>query len=141
MARTLKPCGTVAAYKRHLRAGEQPCADCLEAKRTEVAASRAEDRIPDVPVPVQSTSPGAEDLALEDELRRHISALWVAIEWAAENDPGKIATLMRERRETLGVLADLSGTESDRGGLSDFLDGSGPTGIVPLPSAKDRKHA
>lgn len=27
----VQPCGTVAAYKRHLRNGEQPCADCRAA--------------------------------------------------------------------------------------------------------------
>lgn len=26
-----QPCGTVAAYKRHRRAGEQPCAACAAA--------------------------------------------------------------------------------------------------------------
>lgn len=33
MARTLKPCGTWAAYKRHLRAGETPCEPCRQAAR------------------------------------------------------------------------------------------------------------
>lgn len=29
----LKPCGTVAAYMRHYRRGEEPCDACLQAKR------------------------------------------------------------------------------------------------------------
>jgi hypothetical protein len=29
----LKPCGTVAAYMRHYRRGEEPCEECLQAKR------------------------------------------------------------------------------------------------------------
>ena len=33
MARALAPHGTVAAYKRHRRAGEAACPDCLRAKR------------------------------------------------------------------------------------------------------------
>lgn len=33
MARELKPCGTWAAYKRHLRAGEHPCGPCRQAAR------------------------------------------------------------------------------------------------------------
>ena len=33
MARELKPCGTWAAYKRHLRAGETPCEPCRQAAR------------------------------------------------------------------------------------------------------------
>lgn len=31
MSRTLAPCGTVAAYNRHLRRGETPCDACREA--------------------------------------------------------------------------------------------------------------
>lgn len=31
MARELRPCGTVAAYVRHLRHGEEPCDDCRKA--------------------------------------------------------------------------------------------------------------
>ena len=30
--RTLKPCGTVAAYRRHTRHGEEPCDACKAAK-------------------------------------------------------------------------------------------------------------
>lgn len=31
--RELAPCGTPAAYRRHLRHGERPCSDCLAAER------------------------------------------------------------------------------------------------------------
>jgi len=34
MARELQPCGTPAAYQRHVRRGEQPCDACREANRT-----------------------------------------------------------------------------------------------------------
>ena len=33
MSRELRPCGTEAAYRRHITAGEQPCEPCREAKR------------------------------------------------------------------------------------------------------------
>jgi len=33
MARQLQPCGTPAAYRRHLRHGEQPCDACRDAMR------------------------------------------------------------------------------------------------------------
>lgn len=32
MSRELKPCGTLAAYKRHQRRGEVPCYACLDAR-------------------------------------------------------------------------------------------------------------
>jgi len=40
-----QPCGTVAAYKRHRRAGEDPCAACAAAwatKQREMYAARKE---------------------------------------------------------------------------------------------------
>jgi hypothetical protein len=33
--RELKPCGTRAAYRRHLRKGEYPCIPCLDANNNE----------------------------------------------------------------------------------------------------------
>jgi hypothetical protein len=33
MPRVLKPCGTVAAYQRHVNHGEKPCQSCRDAKR------------------------------------------------------------------------------------------------------------
>lgn len=41
MTRVLKPCGTKAAYNRHLRWGEEPCEPCVEANR---AYNRAHHR-------------------------------------------------------------------------------------------------
>ena len=34
MSRELQPCGTRAAYQRHIRSGEEPCEACREANRT-----------------------------------------------------------------------------------------------------------
>jgi hypothetical protein len=39
VARELKPCGTPAAYRRHLRRGETPCQECKRAE-TEYQQSR-----------------------------------------------------------------------------------------------------
>lgn len=43
MARKLHPCGTWAAYKRHLRTGEDPCGPCRQASRDQ-KNRRNEDR-------------------------------------------------------------------------------------------------
>lgn len=44
MSHLLKPCGTRAAYARHLRNGEVPCAACKEANRVREAGIRGEPR-------------------------------------------------------------------------------------------------
>ena len=38
----LRPCGTLAAYRRHLRRGERPCEACSQASRR---AQRTSDRM------------------------------------------------------------------------------------------------
>lgn len=40
--RSLRPCGTLAAYRRHLRAAETPCGPCAEANRVRQSERRAE---------------------------------------------------------------------------------------------------
>lgn len=42
----LKPCGTAAAYRRHMRRGEPACGPCLEAERlkSRESAERARER-------------------------------------------------------------------------------------------------
>lgn len=42
MARELSPCGTEAAYRRHLRRGEDPCAECLSGAAKRKAERRSE---------------------------------------------------------------------------------------------------
>ncbi|MER8118999.1 hypothetical protein [Streptomyces sp. NPDC094031] len=37
----LKPCGTPAAYRRHLRVGEEPCPPCKTAEYCRAAERRA----------------------------------------------------------------------------------------------------
>ena len=142
MPRDLQPCGTVAAYKRHLRHGEEPCGVCLEAKRTHQSRRRAAERVPDSPVPVPAPPVQAEagPGGVAEELRWQVELLRGAIEWAAENDPGKMPALAKERRKTLAALRDLGDeSESEGGALGEFL--SGPTGLVRFAAAEDRKQA
>lgn len=45
MSRSLKPCGTPAAYRRHLRWGQEPCESCLEAEATRTRGGRPKPRL------------------------------------------------------------------------------------------------
>lgn len=44
MSTRLQPCGTPAAYRRHLRAAEPPCEACTAAVREQKQARRATER-------------------------------------------------------------------------------------------------
>lgn len=60
--RELKPHGTLAAYRRHLRHGETPCNACREASRNSRRANREAVRpkltaVPDSPPPVVEVDP------------------------------------------------------------------------------------
>lgn len=128
MARELKPCGTTAAYRRHLRNGQKPCAECQQAardeKRKERAAWAADDPTALTPVVEVPERPHAKELAWQAELLR------AAIEWAYRTgNVGRLPSLMKERRETLDALAALAGDAEDEGGaLGGFL--GGPLGLV-----------
>lgn len=55
--REARPCGTEAAYRRHLRNGEQACPDCRAAHATyndERAAARAATRHADTTTPTST---------------------------------------------------------------------------------------
>lgn len=69
MARELQPCGTWAAYQRHKRKGEDPCAKCLVAARdqknqrkTVARQEQAAVRLAAVPE-VEVTDPDPLDVA------------------------------------------------------------------------------
>lgn len=53
MARELKPCGTEAAYRRHLRKGEEPCAKCTDFIRRRSKGRREAEKITLGDIPVQ----------------------------------------------------------------------------------------
>lgn len=76
VARPKSPCGTVAAYRRHLRSDERPCSACADANNEDARRRRAErvDRGADQAPPEAPSrsidSRDAEDVELiRNELR------------------------------------------------------------------------
>lgn len=138
VARELKPCGTTAAYRRHLRKGQRPCKACMAAARDEKRAQRAASLEEDVLLPADA--PVRERLA---ELRWQAELLRQSIIWAATHSPARLPSLSKERRETLEEIEALAdGAETSEGGaLGEFLSGSGPLTLVGSSGAQDRKEA
>lgn len=111
MPRDLKPCGTSAAYRRHLRKGEEACAECLAAVAAEkqerldgpresrsVAALTAVVEFP-AATPEKEFDPLVD---AKDNLRIVNAALQEAV-------PREVAALSRRRQELVALIADLGG--------------------------------
>ena len=120
------PCGTLAAYRRHLRHGENPCPACRRAnrdvKRAQADQRRCREKVsgpaPDgpapaaapvpvpVPIPVPASAPTGPPSVAADLLAAR-DALVDAIGLVAVHDPARLPGLVRELRETWKVLRDL----------------------------------
>lgn len=111
----MAPCGTPAAYRRHLRNGEEACAACRaahdDANRARLDGDRATRQVAVLPaMPVATVDPRADAL---DNLSVVIAALDAAV-------PREVAALSKRRQELVAFIASLdSGTEAT--GLGDEL--------------------
>lgn len=123
MARALAPHGTVAAYKRHRRAGEAACPDCLRAKREHeherrraAAAEAARRAALEVQLPADAPDQVVEfdavDLAdLEDGEGAPVTLTPEGL--AAVRDSIRRATGQRDRPIEPDVAEDLDALEDD----------------------------
>lgn len=118
----LKPCGTSAAYRRHLRNGEEPCQKCLTAVREETRTKREKERA-EVASKVRESEPVLKvdgELDPLEELRVQYDVLGKHL---MEAPPQSVAAISRERRAILEVLTASQPKKAERrgGGLFDEL--------------------
>ena len=117
MARPQAPCGTDAAYRRHLRSGESPCRACQDAHREANSKYRAHPAA----VAVESVAELVDSERVGD-LRAQRKALQLAIDWALGNDPKAVPAASRELREVNAELERLTGASSDVRGVPSLAD-------------------
>lgn len=111
MSRELQPCGTPAAYRRHLRAGEKPCVECLRAH-----SDRNMDRLGGRPAPVVTIEPQPRksraqeivDDEQNDQLADAKRNLKIVREAMADAVPREIAALSKRRQELVALIDELS---------------------------------
>lgn len=96
MGKPKSPCGTEAAYRRHLRHREEPCAACREAHASLRRVSRrsAASSSPVVPPPID----GRDDMTLL------VDTLRDAFVKVAAEDPSKLAPIAREFRSVIEAV-------------------------------------
>lgn len=116
MSRKPSPCGTKAAYERHLRKGEPVDDACRRANTVSQRQKRDAARRPEVALDGVEVPEPVGRLA---DLERQREVLWRAMQWAIQDDPARVAVLSKELREIWGELAELSDAE---GAVDDPFD-------------------
>jgi hypothetical protein len=119
MARKLAPCGTEAAYKRHLRKGEAPCDECTVAHRLYRRDQRRKPLPPEILAPVddieepEESDDDGEELSREQDLLAMRKILMKSLDRAAEIELRAVAGLSKELRELWKEYDGLTEAEED----------------------------
>lgn len=108
MGRTLAPCGTAAAYRRHLRRGEPVDEACAAAAREQKnSRTRARrQRVAEVVALTVADTPPAVDEAPIDELGEARDTLRIVTAAMSAGAPG-IASLAKQRMELVALIRKL----------------------------------
>lgn len=118
MARELKPCGTVAAARRHQRAGEELDEACAQAIRDEkngrVDARRAEDAA----AAREAMPPASAEVSRDEVLHEVLRTLRGQL---AEAPPQSVASIAKQIRDTLDAMGAASESVTVKaGGVDDI---------------------
>lgn len=101
MARELKPCGTYAAYRRHLRNDEAPCEECRQAARDQKNVRKDAARQEAAVRAVEATPPVDEEVDRRGILLEVLASLRGQLREAPPQSAGSIA---KQIRDTLDAL-------------------------------------
>jgi len=111
MPRVLQPCGTFAAYKRHLRHKEEACEPCKQAARDQkmerVDGDREVRKLSALVSLMPADEPDIiEDVSPIDDARENLRIVKAAL---AEAVPREVATLSKRRQELVQLIQELGG--------------------------------
>ena len=108
----LKPCGTPAAYRRHLRKGEDACADCKAAVRSSVSEGRTTKKREAGEARLKLLEPLVESEPDPLEVARDNLRIVEATLASPLTPAGSIASLTRRREELVEKILELSGSSA-----------------------------
>lgn len=121
MARKLKPHGTPAAYRRHLRHGEKPCEACrlavAEYKRNLRQTHKRLNALP-VALAVAEAAPVPEEIDAVADARENLRVITAAM---AAAPPQALAGLSKRRQELVEFISSASGADQREESLSEQL--------------------
>ncbi|HLR93196.1 MAG TPA: hypothetical protein VK053_01600 [Jiangellaceae bacterium] len=138
MPRKVAPCGTLTAYNRHKRRGEDACEPCLEAKRQDkaerVAAQRAEAAGRAAEARAGMT-PEGDRLELLREQRDILRA------HSKEAPPQSVASISKQLVAVLAEIAELEAAEKSAGGSVSGGAQEGGGGIDDIARRRAEREA
>lgn len=100
MARKLQPCGTFAAYRRHLRAKETPCDACRQAARDQKNDRKNAQRVKDAEA-ARDAAPPVEEVDRRQILLEVLASLRGQLR---EAPPQSVASIAKQIRDTVDAL-------------------------------------
>lgn len=103
----LKPCGTPAAYRRHLRNNEEACDECKAAVAAEKMSKLDGDR--DLRAVSALASVSDNDDSEFDPLEDAKANLRIVKAALREAVPREVSALSKRRQELVSLIAELSG--------------------------------
>lgn len=121
MARELQPCGTHAAYRRHLKRGETPCAPCAGAAREQKNSRKRGERREDA----ERRLAVVPDVVVEDpdplEVARANYAIVTATLYGNDVSSSAIARLTERREQLADRIRKLNGSDKAEVSVLDQL--------------------
>ena len=131
MAQSLAPCGSVAAYNRHRRNGEEPDAACKAAKAADKRGRRAARDVEAAQVVAADFRPIVDDVDVLAEERENLATVKAAMLSAP---PQSLAALSKRRSELVARIAELeSAASGERKSLADQVAEAAAGMVINLP--------
>lgn len=128
------PCGTKAAYERHLRRDEPVDDACRRANTVSKRQQRDESRRPapdKEPEPVNEP----ETVSRESDLEAARGVLWRSIQYAVAEDPTRVSGLVKELREVWKELEDIRGDDKKEADPFGAFFGDSDDNVIGFPTA------
>lgn len=133
LPRKPSPCGTEAAYRRHLREKTEVCDECRMAHRSERRKERGPKITPEVKEAVRAAvekSASEDGPSREADLLKARDVLVESLEAAKFAELRAVAGISKELRELWKDLADISDVEEEDDPLARFNNGESGGGLA-----------
>lgn len=139
MPRKVTPCGTLTAYNRHRRNGEQACEACLAAKREDKARRMAEQQAEQAEAAAkvrESMKPEGDTLKLLEEQRDVLRSLTLS----SETPPQSVAGLSKQLVAVQDRIDELQRAAAKKNSSAPTTTSATPGGLGDLAARRAERE-